>query len=258
MRKFLLSVLSLAVALSASAQSAFVGKKPAIGGPEVRVAEPVRLPAVTVTKPGSAAAAVPGDSDIRFPSGVTPSPRAVWPTSQAFAANAAPASVPSASGGTGATFRAGDVFELQMSGMPAEDSMTFQKMFTIGGDGFVNIPYGGQIRASGLTQSQLEKAIERRLIDEKIFRWPTATINVPTTTRYVTIGGAVRQPSRMLWSADLTITSAINACGGPGDFASDKLNLIRGGSVIPYRLKQLKKNPADDPHLQPGDQVELQ
>lgn len=255
MRTLILPALILALGITASAQSAFSGRKPTSSTPEVRVAEPVRLPAVTVTKP---AVAAPGDSDVRFPSGTTPTRRATEPTPQTLAANAPRATLAALANAPGTTFRPGDIFELQMSGMPAEDAMTYQKMFTIGGDGFVNIPYGGQIRASGLTQSQLEKAIERRLIDEKIFRWPTATINVPTSTRYVTIGGAVRAPSRMVWSADLTITSAISACGGPNEFASDKINLIRGGTVTQYRLKLLKKNPADDPRIQPGDQVELQ
>lgn len=141
--------------------------------------------------------------------------------------------------------------------MPLEDAAAFPLEFTIGGDGFVNIPLGGQVRAAGLTQSQLERAIERRLVEQKIFRWPTATINVQTAARFVTIGGAVRAPSRQLWSPDLTITSAISMCGGPGDFASDKVNLIRGGSVSQYRLKKLKAHPADDPRLLPGDQVEL-
>lgn len=229
MRTLLLPfILIIVLACPASAQSAFGGRK---GTPEVRVAEPVSLPAVTVTKPAGSAPAA-----------------SVRESGRASAV---------ARGTAGTVFRSGDSFELQMSGMPAEDAMTYQKMFTIGGDGFVNIPYAGQIRASGLTQSALERAVERRLIDEKVFRWPTATINVPTTTRYVTVGGQVRAPTRMVWSADLTITSAISACGGPNEFGGDKVNLVRGGTVTRYSLKALKKNPADDPPLQPGDQVEL-
>ena len=255
MRSLLLSaVLVLTLVLPASAQSALAGKTANPGATAVRVAEPVQLPAVTVTKPAASSA----DSDIRSPSPIAPTRRTAGPARQSLAANAALVPVATAAAGaSGTVFRPGDLFELQMSGMPGEDAATYQKMFTIGGDGFVNIPYGGQIRASGLTQSQLEKAIERRLIDEKIFRWPTATINVPTTTRYVTIGGAVRAPTRMQWSADLTITSAISACGGVGDFGGDKINLIRAGTVTQFRLKLLKKNPTDDPHLQPGDQVEV-
>jgi len=158
----------------------------------------------------------------------------------------------------GAAFRPGDSFQLRMTGMPAEDALMYALDFTIGGDGYVNIPLGGQVRAAGLTQSQLEKAIERKLVDEKIFRWPTATINVPNQVRFVTVGGSVRQPNRLPWSSDLTLLSALSAVGGPGDFGGDKVNLIRNGEVTQYSIKKLKKKPVDDPRLLPGDQVDLQ
>jgi polysaccharide export outer membrane protein len=150
------------------------------------------------------------------------------------------------------------MFTLRLTGMPAEYAMAYALDFTIGGDGFVNIPLGGQVRAAGLTQSQLERAIERKLIDEKIFRWPTATINVSPSARFVTIGGNVRQPNRLMWSADLTLLSSLSACGGPSDFGGDRINLIRSGQVASYSYKKLKRNPADDPPLHPGDQVDLQ
>ena len=62
---------------------------------------------------------------------------------------------------------------------PLEDAQMYALTFTIGGDGFVNVPLAGQIKAAGYTQSQLEKSIERKLVEEKIFTHPTATINVP-------------------------------------------------------------------------------
>ena len=172
---------------------------------------------------------------------------------RATPANSDNAPGPSAAG---AAFRSGEVFELRMSGMPPEDSAPFAQTFTIGGDGFVNIPFAGQIRASGLTQSQLERAIEKRLIDEKIFTHPTATINVAPQARYVTIGGQVRSPQRMVWSPDLTLLSAISAAGGAAEFAGDKIKLSRGGKVTIYSRKRLNKFPEEDPKLLPGDQVD--
>jgi protein involved in polysaccharide export with SLBB domain len=158
----------------------------------------------------------------------------------------------------GAVFRASDSFELRMSGMPPEDALPFAQQFTIGGDGFVNIPLGGQVRAAGLTQSQLERAIERCLVDKKIFTRPTATINVAPTARFVTIGGQVRNPQRLPWYADLTLNSAISAAQGAGDFAGNKIRLIRNGKVLMFDKKVIAKDPAQDPHLMPGDQVEHQ
>lgn len=157
----------------------------------------------------------------------------------------------------GATLRAGDVFELRMTGMPADDAQMFGGTFTIGSDGFLNIPLAGQVRAAGLTQSQLEKAIERRLVDEKIFRWPTATINVRNEVRFVTVGGNVRAPNRLPWSSDLSLLAALSACGGVGDFGGDKVNLIRNATVTTFSIKRLKRKPIDDPKLLPGDQLDV-
>ena len=170
---------------------------------------------------------------------------------------ALPVNPPAAAPVEGAAFRAGDIFELRMSGMPAEDSMPFAQQFTIGGDGFVNIPFGGQVRAAGLTQSQLERAIEKCLVDQKIFTRPTAIINVAPQARFVTIGGQVRAPQRMVWSADLTLNSAISAAGGPADFAGNKIKFTRASKVTIINKKDLVKNPDQDPRLLPGDQIEL-
>lgn len=100
------------------------------------------------------------------------------------------------------TSRAGDTFELSLGAVPAEaDPAVFNKLYTIRSDGVVNVPYAGPVKATGLTQSQLETAIRNRFIDEKIFRWPTITINVPERTRLITVGDQVRAPSRVFWSA---------------------------------------------------------
>lgn len=182
---------------------------------------------------------------------------------QPITRSAAPAAAPAATtpqpaaAGNNAVLRTGDAFELRMTGMPVEDASMYSLIFTIGGDGMVNIPLGGQIRAAGLTQSQLEKAIERRLVDEKIFTNPTATINVPNQARFVTVGGNVRAPNRQPWSSDLTLLVAIAAAGGGSEWAGDKIDLIRGGQIQTFSLKKLNKNPADDPKLLPGDRLDL-
>lgn len=182
-----------------------------------------------------------------------PAPR----VARAVAANtpAAPAAVRTSSS---VVLRANDVIELRMSNMPPDDAQGFSGIaYTVGGDGQVNFPYAGALQAAGRTPSELERALERALIDKKMFRWPTATINVITGLRFVVIGGNVRGPSRMQWSADLTLMSALMAAGGPGDFAGDKINLIRNGAITVYRYKKLQKDPSQDPRLLPGDQVDL-
>lgn len=176
---------------------------------------------------------------------------------KAVPANSRPAPT-SARTSSSVVLRPNDVLELRLSGMPPDDAQQFSgTAYTIGGDGQVSIPYAGTLQAAGRTPSELERAIERTLIDKKIFRWPTATINVVTSLRYVVIGGNVRGPSRMPWSADLSLMSAIAAAGGKGDFAGKKINLIRDGAIQVYRFDKLEKDPSQDPKLLPGDQVDL-
>jgi protein involved in polysaccharide export with SLBB domain len=176
---------------------------------------------------------------------------------QAAAVPAATPAAPVSGMASGAAFRAHDTFRLSLAGMPAEDAAQFGTApFTIGGDGFFNIPLAGQIHAAGLTQSQLERAIERKLVESEIFRFPTATIYVEPAARFVTVGGNVRNPTRVQWAPDLTLLTAISAAGGGNDFATDKIDLIRGGKKALYRKSRIEKDPSQDPSLVPGDRIE--
>jgi len=104
---------------------------------------------------------------------------------------AVPASALADANSGSATFRPGDSFEMSLGGIPAE--YIFQKTFTVGADGMINVPYAGLIRAAGVTQSQFEKTVEKQLIEAKIYRWPTITIQMPERPRLITFGGQVRQ-----------------------------------------------------------------
>lgn len=171
-----------------------------------------------------------------------------------------PNTVPAAAAPTnekrGAKFRPGDVFTMRVAGIPTEEQGTFALEFTIGGDGTINVPLCGQVRAVGLTQGQLERAIEASLVEAKIFTNPTVIINVPLQGRYVTVGGQVRVPQRMPWTTDLTLMTAITAAGGPAEFAGRKVRLVRSGEVTVYDKRDLDKSPEKDPGLLPGDQLE--
>jgi len=153
--------------------------------------------------------------------------------------------------------RPNDVFELRLNGMPPEDSAQFNGTQTVGSDGYINILYAGRIQAAGRTAAQLERAIEKELVDKKIFRWPAAVINIATGLRYVTVGGRVRQSNRIQWSAELTILTVLMQAGGPDDFASDKVSLVRDGKRIVYSYKKLRRDPSEDQKVLPNDSIEM-
>lgn len=172
---------------------------------------------------------------------------------------AIPVAAPAVSSASSA-MRAGDAFEMKLTGM---DPMVIQDIanlaYTVGPDGTVNIPLIGKMRAGGLNPTQLEDAIQAKFIAEKIFTKPTVIINVRQSgeQRSVSLSGGVRQTGRRLWTADTTLSSAIADAGGLGDFGNGKgIRIIREGKVFGvYNYKDIQKDPAKDVRLLPGDQV---
>ena len=176
---------------------------------------------------------------------------------------AIPVAVPAASGNSGNTsiLRAGDAFEMKLTGMdPSVISDIANLAYTVGSDGTVNIPLIGKMRAGGLNSTQLEDAIQAKFIADKIFTKPIVIINPRQTEqqqRTVTVSGGVRQPGRQLWTADLTLGSAIGNDAGLNEFTSGKgIRIIRDGKVLgTYNYKEILKDPAKDVKLLPSDQV---
>lgn len=165
--------------------------------------------------------------------------------------------VSSGSAQTIATLRPGDIFETRLSGMPTEFAAEFSLQYTVGQDGTINVPLIGEVKAAGLTSTQLERVIQARLVAEKIFTRPTVVINIAPVARYVSVSGGVRVPQRLQWSPDLTLASSIGNAGGIGDFGDPKkVRVVREGKVLGvFNLKQFVNDPSADPKLLPGDQV---
>lgn len=158
----------------------------------------------------------------------------------------------------GAALRAGDPFELRISGVPADEQTQINNTYTVDSSGMVNLPYINKVRAEGLTPATLASAIEHSYKAAGIYTNPTITIVVQPQARFVNIGGAVRQPNRVPFTEDMTLLAAINAAGGFNDFADQKrVRLLRGSEARVYDVRQFRRDPALDPKLQPGDRVEV-
>ena len=157
-----------------------------------------------------------------------------------------------------ATLRVGDSIEVRLSGVPVEDMSQFSALYTVDDSGGLNLPYIGQVKVAGLPINQAQVLIETKLKTEKIFTHPTVAINQPSGTRFVNISGQVRSPGRIPYTADLKLTTAINAAGGPTDFADMKhIKLTRDNKATIYNAKELRKNPEKDPQVLPGDQIDI-
>jgi polysaccharide export outer membrane protein len=112
-------------------------------------------------------------------------------------------------------------------------------------DGYITIPLVGDIRAAGLTPSQLELEVKQK-VAAFVKGEPEVTVAVTGINSYfVTVTGRVAGPGRFQSATYLTVVEAISLAGGPTTFASpeDSFVLRRGpdGKVkrIPFNYEQV-------------------
>ena len=157
-----------------------------------------------------------------------------------------------------ATLRVGDPVELKVGGVPAEEQQQINNTYTVDESGSISLPYINKVKAEGRAPADLARAIEQTYRENKIYTNPTITIVMQPSARFVNIGGAVRTPARVPFTEDMTLLTAINAAGGFNDFADQKrVRLLRGSSVKVFDVRQFRKDPSLDVHLQPGDRIEV-
>lgn len=158
--------------------------------------------------------------------------------------------------GASAVLRNNDSFEMQLGGVPLEYAAEFRLQYTVGDDGNVQVPLIGSVQATGRTISQFSNAVAAKLREDKIFTFPTVTVNLVPQSRFVTVGGAVRAPQAVPWSQDLTLSAGIMRAGGPTEFGNTKrVRISRGGEVRVFNLREADKDPGQNPKLLPGDEV---
>jgi protein involved in polysaccharide export with SLBB domain len=157
-----------------------------------------------------------------------------------------------------ATLRVGDPVDLKISGVPAEDQAQVNNIYTVDADGAINLPYIGKVHAAGVTPAQLARSIEENYRSNKIYTDPNITIIMQPSARFVNVGGAVRMPTRVPFTEDMTLLTAINAAGGFNDFADQRhVRLLRGSEVTVYDVRRFRRDPSEDVRLRPGDKIEV-
>ena len=157
-----------------------------------------------------------------------------------------------------ATLRIGDPVELKIGGVPTEDQTQVNNLYSVDAGGAVNLPFIGKVHAEGMTPAQLARAIEESYRSNKVYTNPNITIIMQPMARFVNVGGSVRTPSRVPFTEDMTLLTAINASGGFNDFADQRhVRLLRGSEVTVYDVRKFRKDPSQDVRLRPGDKIEV-
>ncbi len=157
-----------------------------------------------------------------------------------------------------AVLRAGDQVEIRLGGVPSDEIMQVSGQYQVDGQGFLNMPHIGKIKAENITQSALQTAIEGAYRGQQIYTNPTITVNIPAAARFVNVGGDVKAPQRVPFTPDLTLLGAITACGGFTEYADQKkIQLTRDGKVSLHNVVAIRKDPTQDPRLKPGDLIQV-
>jgi protein involved in polysaccharide export with SLBB domain len=155
----------------------------------------------------------------------------------------------------GDVMRVGDKITIRLSGVPDEAEEGYIIEVQIPPSGEVTVPLLTQaFPAIGRTAGDLAADISQAYKTQRIYTAPNVTV-VPEE-RYVNVGGDVRQPSRVIYTPDLTMLGAINACGGFTDYANRRVvRILRGQQVMQVDAVKAARTPGADPPLFAGDQI---
>jgi len=149
--------------------------------------------------------------------------------------------------------REGDALKITFPGSPNLDTTQ-----TIRRDGKITLQLAGEITATGLTPSNLEKEIAKAYGTQLISKEVTVTVIASSISVFVT--GAVLAPHKVLADHPITALEAIMEAGGP-DYAKANLKDVRviryeNGRAHTYvlNLKLVMQGSQVDPfYLQPSD-----
>ncbi len=162
----------------------------------------------------------------------------------------APAPVPP-SGPTAVAYRlrVGDAVVVSVRA-PAEQ----QYELIIDEYGMIKLPMIPDIRAAGMTGSELERAIKSSYINNKIYREVTVNVLVPQRSYFVR--GEVRAPGRYPIIGGVTLLQALAAAGGYTEFADPRrIQITRQGAQINANARDIERNQADDIAIETGDVI---
>ena len=116
----------------------------------------------------------------------------------------------------------GDVISINVHG---EEDLSFEEV-RLNDAGSFSFPFLGEIRAQGLTASQLEDALTQRLMGDYLIN-PRVSISILTYREFF-ISGEVRNPGGYPYQPGLTLRRAIALAGGMTERAStNRITIIR-------------------------------
>lgn len=130
----------------------------------------------------------------------------------------------------------------------------------VDGEGMVSYPMAGSVAASGLTTTQLARALEDQMRRNYV-RDPRVSVNlIEAVSNVITVGGQVKMPGLYPIYRDMTLSQAVTLAQGESDFARTSAVLIFrevGGQqyVGLYDLNAVRLGNYSDPRVYPDDRI---
>ncbi len=148
--------------------------------------------------------------------------------------------------------RPGDGIVVSLQSIPDANSLQEQ----IDDQGFISLPYIGQVAVANLTESEIAQKVRESYINQKIYT--AIDVSVAVTQRFIHVGGEVMRPGRVLWSPDLTLNKAIQEAGGFSLYGKKSgVLLTRDAKTYVVDLKSALRNPDKDFKVYPGDSLNV-
>ena len=108
-----------------------------------------------------------------------------------------------------APLRPGDQIEMKIGGVPSTEITAVSGIYTVDGDGSVNLPHVGRVNIAGQTPGAAQSTIENAYKSRDIYTTPNVAITMQAQSRFINVGGHVKTPQRVPFTPDLTILSRL-------------------------------------------------
>lgn len=148
----------------------------------------------------------------------------------------------------------GDTVTITLSGPPTE-MPPFEK--PINEDGTITMDYIGRVQAAGKTPGELASAIHDLYVP-KYYMHLDVTV-LASKDRVYFVSGEVKQPGRMVYTGNITVSKAITSAGDLTDFADTSsivLTRVNGDRYV-LNLNRILSGKDPDPPVFPGDQIKV-
>ena len=146
-----------------------------------------------------------------------------------------------------------DLLEIEVFKVP-----DLSKEVRVDDSGNITLPLIGNVRAAGLSASELERAIASSL-ERDYMHNPQVNVFVKESTRNnVTVSGAVNKPGVYQLAGDTTLTQAVAMAEGLSRLAvKDNVTVFRNNKPYSVHFEAISKGLEPDPMVVAGDKIQV-